>query len=242
MVRIPPLGPALTALWHLLFELSDRFPGAWCLIGGQMVTLHGLEQGRAEARPTVDGDVLVDIRVAPAALRQVADFLQHRSLEPDPDPDGKVHRFTRPLGNNFIIVDVLAPDNVGHRADLTTSPPGRTLEVPGGTQALARVERVRVLVEGRLGEIPRPTILGAILIKTAAVNLPGGSERHLIDLAFVLSLLANPVQERGTLTASERTKLRACPLLDREHAAWRSLREQEANAGYAALRLLIGVA
>ena len=35
-----------------------------------------------------------------------------------------------------LAIDVLAPEGVGARADLSTEAPGRTIEVPGGTQAL----------------------------------------------------------------------------------------------------------
>jgi hypothetical protein len=238
-IVMPPLGPALTTLWHLLFELSVYMPVNWCLIGGQMVLLHGLEQGRTDARPTVDGDVLVDVRAASTALRQVADFFVERSFEPDPGPDGNVHRFKRLFEKQFIVLDVLAPDNLGPRVDLTTRPPGRTLEAPGGTQALARVETIEVVAGGRVGEIPRPNLVGAILMKASALNLPGGAERHVTDLAFLLSLLTDPVGERLSLSAGEKMKLRRSGLLDRDGSGWRSLPVAQANAGYAALRLLI---
>jgi hypothetical protein len=117
--------------------------------------------------------------------------------------------------------------------------PGRTLEAPGGTQALARVGTVQVVAGGRRGEIPRPNLLGAILIKASALHLPGGVERHVTDLAFLLSLLTDPMGERSCLSAGEKKKLRRCGLLDRDSLGWRSLSAAQANAGYAALRLLV---
>jgi len=45
-----------------------------------------------------------------------------------------------------VIIDLLAPEGVGEHADLTTTAPGRTLQVPGGTQALSRTELVTVQV------------------------------------------------------------------------------------------------
>lgn len=237
-VVMPPVGRALTRVWHLLLELSDELPGVWCLIGGLMVALHGLEHGRTDARPTADGDVLVDIRADPAALRRVAEFLTARSLRPDPGPDGLLHRFRCTIGSDEISVDLLAPDNVGARADLTTSPPGRTIEVPGGTQALRRTERVRLNVEGRTGHIPRPSLLAAILGKTAALNLPGDSQRHYHDLAFLLALMPDPGTARAELSGHERRRLRGCPLTSRDHPAWNRLPGEDADAGHAALRLL----
>ena len=238
VVVMPPLGRALTYIWHLLFELADEVPGVWCLIGGQMVALHGLERGRTDARPSADGDVLVDIRADPTALHKISNFLISRSLQPDPGPDGILHRFKGSVDSHEVQVDVLAPDHVGERADLTTRPPGRTVQVPGGTQALIRSEYVLVQVEDRTGKIQRPSLLAAILAKVEALNLPGSPQRHLHDLAFLLALMPDPVVARSSLTAKERTKLRACPLLDRSHRAWRSLPEADAYAGYAVLKLL----
>jgi hypothetical protein len=100
-----------------------------------------------------------DIRADPLALRRIAEFLTAHSLDPDPGPDGLVHRLKGYVDSDQIVIDVLAPDNVGSRADLTTSPPGRTIQVPGGTQALSRAEHVRVAVGGRVGLIPRPNLL-----------------------------------------------------------------------------------
>jgi len=63
-----------------------------------MVMLHGLEHGRrSDTRPTADGDVLVDIRVPPAALREIASFLAENGLEPGLAPEGIQHRFKREL-------------------------------------------------------------------------------------------------------------------------------------------------
>ncbi len=159
-------------------------------------------------------------------------------MKGDPGPDGILHRFTGHVGADEIVIDVLAPDNVGARADLTTSPPGRTIQVPAGTQALNRADYVRIQVEGRIGRVSRPALPAAIIAKAAALNLPGESERHEQDLAFLLSLMRDPLGARSALSANERGKLRACPLNNRSHRAWRYLPESGADAGHAALRLL----
>ena len=240
VIVLPPLGRALTHVWHLLFDLADELPDVWCLIGGLMVALHGMEHGRTDARPSADGDVLVDVRADPTALHRITAFLTARSLEPDPGPDGILHRFKGAVDSEEILIDVLAPDHVGARADLTTSPPGRTIQVPSGTQALHRSEYVQVQVEGRIGQIPRPSLLAAIIAKAAALNLPGDSQRHQHDLAFLLALMPDPMLTRSSLSETERRKLRACPLIDRSHRAWAYLPEADANAGHAVLRLLAG--
>jgi hypothetical protein len=100
IVRMPQLDPALSQVWHLLFELSEAQPDSWCLVGGLMVMLHGLANERSDTRPTADGDVFVDIRTRPAALRQVTAFLREHGLEPELAPDGIQHRFTRKTDKN----------------------------------------------------------------------------------------------------------------------------------------------
>ncbi len=75
VIVMPPLGRSLTHVWHLLFDLEESLPGAWCLIGGLMVALHGLEHDRYDWRPSTDADVLVNIRAYPAVLRRIAGFL-----------------------------------------------------------------------------------------------------------------------------------------------------------------------
>ncbi len=238
VVVMPPLGRSLTRVWCLLLDLAEAAPEVWCLIGGLMVALHGLEHGRSDARPSADGDVLVDVRADPTALRRITDFLIANSMAPDPAPDGIVHRFKGGVESDQIVIDVLAPDNVGSRADLTTAPPGRTIQVPGGTQALNRMGYVHLKVEDRIGRIPRPSLLAAIVAKASAVNLPGNSERHYQDLAFLLALMPDPLAVRQTLTRSDRRRLRNCALNSRDHRAWQHLSYADANAGHAALRLL----
>ena len=153
--------------------------------------------------PTADGDVLVDIRAQPGALRAVAGFLLERHFTPDPSPDGIVHRFRLASSEADAVIDVLVPDNVGVRADLTTDPPGLTLQVPAGTQALRRTELVNVLAEGRLGTVPRPNLVGAVLVKVAALSLPGDARRHETDIAFLLACMPNPLEAGKELTSRE---------------------------------------
>lgn len=71
--------------------------------------------------------------------------------------DGTAHRYRRNgrNGGRLVTIDVLAPDGVGERADLTTTPPGHSIQVPAGTQALRRTERVTIKVGTRTGEVPR---------------------------------------------------------------------------------------
>jgi len=238
LIQMPQLSRALTQVWHLLFDLSQAQPDSWCLVGGLMVMLHGLEHGRSDLRPTADGDVLVDIRARPGALREITRFLSEQGLAAELAPEGIQHRFKRRADDGDLHVDVLAPDHVGARANLTTTPPGRTIEVPGGTRALQRSGRVSVHVDGRTGQIRRPDIVGAIVVKLEAIGLPGDPARHYQDLAFLLTILREPRQGRSELTPKERAKLRACQLQNRDHRAWRLLSVDDVNQGHAALQLV----
>src|SRR5258706_5616722 len=77
----------------------------------------------------------------------------------------------------------------------------------------------RYKLRARIGRIPRPSLLAAIIAKAAALNLPGDSQRHQHDLAFLLALMPDPMSTRSALSETERRKLRACPLIDRSHRA-----------------------
>lgn len=92
--------------------------------------------------------------------------------------------------------------------------------MPVGTQALTRTERVTVTHEGRSGTIPRPTLLGAIIMKAAATELPGPA-RHYRDLALLCSVVDDPFDLAGQLAAKDRQRLRkARALADDSHVAW----------------------
>lgn len=136
------------------------------------------------------------------------------------------------------MIDVLAPEGLGERADLTTSPPGRTIEVPGGTQALNRTEHVRVMHEGRSGTIPRPTLLAAIVGKSAATALPN-AERHYRDLALLCALVEDPFAMAEQMTSKDRHRLRlADALLEPSCPAWLLVPASRRAAGQIAFGIL----
>ena len=65
---------------------------------------------------------------------------------------------------------MLAPDRLGSRARLALGG-GRTIEAPGGSQALVRSSVVKVeLTDGSTARVRRPTVVGALLGKVAAVT------------------------------------------------------------------------
>lgn len=225
-ITLPPLGSPVDELWHVLLDLDETLAVPWTLIGGQMVLLHALEHGQVPPQVSQDVDVVADIRAVPTAIKDVIAALEGYGFTLEGiGPDGVAHRYVRSAKaagtTRKLTVDVLAPEGVGSRADLTTTKPGRTLQVPGGTQALERTERVIVIHEGRQGNVPRPTLLAAVIGKAAACGLPGDPARHLRDLALLCALIEDPFALEDEMTTKDRQRLRCASALDDpEHPAW----------------------
>ena len=239
MIELPPLGELDVELWHALLDIADRMASDWTLIGGQMVLLHALEHGRAPQRVSEDLDLVVDARVRPLALPRMLSTLDDLGFAAVAiSHDGVAYRFSRGRTS----VDVLAPDGVGPRADLRTVGAARTVEIGGGSYALSRSGPVSVSAAGRSGEIPRPDLAGAILIKAVAAtrDTRRGPERHLNDLAFLLSLVADPIAMRDDLGATNCARIRRVTGIHGAHSeAWTLLGDDATAAdGYAALRII----
>lgn len=241
VVELPPLAAPVDQLWHVLLDLAEQLTVPWTLIGGQMVLLHAIEHGQVPPQISQDGDILADIRADARGIAQVVARLEALAFDlAGISADGLAHRYIRPAEPTEVVVDVLAPEGLGERADLTTSPPGRTLEVPGGTQALARTELVAVVHEGRRVEVPRPTLLGAIVAKATAVELADPA-RHYRDLALLSALVVDPFDMLDQVTNKDRQRLRrAKALSDDAHPAWSLVPEQVRAQGQIAFGVLLG--
>ena len=126
VIVLPSLLGGQAESWAALVELALAFGDNWLLVGGQMVFLHEVERGATDVRPTDDIDVVVDLRAEPAGLARIHSALISASFDQDsPGPEGTAHRYRR----GAAVIDVLAPDNVGKRAQLTLGS-GRTIEAP----------------------------------------------------------------------------------------------------------------
>ncbi len=237
MIVLPDLGDHTVELWPALLDIAEAVPVDWVLVGGQMVLLHALEHGVAWPRVSMDLDLLVNVRVA-TRLRTFVAGIEALGFELDGmSPELVAHRYRR----GRAAVDVLAPDGVGERADLTTTPPGRTLQIPGGTQALQRAEQVAVRYGERTGVIARPTLLGSIVGKACAVDVDDVPRNQEIDLALLLSLVEDPFVLRDQLTGKDRQRLRRrSAMTDPSHRVWRSFDRDAAANAIAALRILVG--
>jgi len=180
-----------------------------------MVFLHALEHDVTPPRISTDLDVLVNARVTGRPIAAFAAGVEDLGFELDGiSPDGIAHRYRR----NRVTIDLLAPEGLGERTDLTTTSPGRTLQVPGGTQALDRTELLPVATSARSGRVPRPSLLGAIVGKAMAVAVDDVPNAQRLDFVFLLSLLDDLFAVVAQLTTKDRQRIRARKeLIEGEH-------------------------
>ena len=208
VVQLPPLARGQAESWAALIELAPVFGDNWLLVGGQMVLLHEVERQATEIRPTIDIDVVVNLRAEPDGLARVHDTLISAGFEQDmPGPDGAAHRYLR----DGAVFDVLAPDNLGERAQLTLGV-GRTIEAPGTSQAFRRSGMVTVESDAGSAEIRRPELLGALIGKAAAVSKITSQSRasrakHMRDFDSLACLLGAADRAIADLSRGERKLL-----------------------------------
>lgn len=241
-IRLPSMGQPVDELWTFLLDLAERLTVRWTLIGGQMVMLHALEHGRSPSQVSQDGDLVADVRADQGSLHTVVEALELAGFGLESmSTFGIAHRYTRSTAGRPVVVDLLAPEGVGERTDLSTTPPGRTIEVPGGTQALDRSVLVVVDHAGRSGRVPRPSLLGALVIKGAACGLGGDVSRHHRDLALLCSLVKDPFALAEQLSAKDRQRLRFASAIAEEpdHVAWQLLPSDVRTDARTTLRELI---
>jgi hypothetical protein len=156
-----------------------------------MVFLHAHQAGVAPRRVTLDLDAVADARtVARATTSLTAALLELGWQLPDENvsTDQLGYRFvlrtpgtqSHPAGPDLSF-DMLVPEGLGPRTDTTTVPPARAVAIPGASRALARTSRQPVVLGSRHGTVPRPDLLGALVIKSlAAVRDRGTSIDPLV--------------------------------------------------------------
>jgi hypothetical protein len=208
--------PAAMDLWRAVALIADALDGhdtRWCLVGGLMTALFAMEAGQTQ-RPTTDIDILADARQRPSGTRAVSERLRHLG-----GALTEVSGLDSERGFRFElqgqVVDVLAPD--GLAVSPTTTGGMRTIQIPGGSQALDRIEPVDVLVENRRARLFRPTLLGAILLKARSLKVHDRPQDQREDLITLLNLMTDPRTAAASMKATERRWLRSIePALDIE--------------------------
>lgn len=232
---LTPLVTPVGELWRTVFTVATNLPGDHVLIGGVMTFLHGAVVGRQPARVTRDVDVLCDVEVAASSIRDTVTALERLGYTIAAEaPDDSSHRYLGPNGEQ---VDVLAPLGVKPRPDLTTTPPGTTIEVPAGREAL----RHRVVVHAAFGEqsveLVVPDMARALKLKAAAYGqhyttapAKAWNSRHLEDLAFLASSIADPTEVIAGLRETG-SNLHLAAVLDAPgHHAWAAVGERAEDA------------
>ena len=240
-IIIATFGAAEALGWSTLFELDTVLADRWFLIGGELIRLHAAEAGVTPPRPTVDVDIVVNLQTRPDGLRVLADWLIGRGFtHADPTPGGLGGRYVAATTDGSAVFDVLATDHAGTRADLTTTPPARTVEVPGSRSVAGQIEAVHVRAATASGVAWRPHLAATLVLKARASNLPARGGRDVSDAAFVASLIADPIAARHSLSDRQRSHLRRLDmLLDADHPAWVALDDAAATRGHAALTLML---
>ena len=228
-VAILPSSDAEARVWATALEVSGLFADVpWILIGAQMVMLLEREVGRPSGRTTGDVDAIVDARAIVGGARAAAQRLVAAGFEP---ADAQhPYRFVRGDAQ----VDLLAPDHLGPHADLTTIPPATTMEIPGGTRALATARRLEVDVVGvGSGILPVASLAGAIVLKVRAWQARQAA-RDAEDLVHLLEIVHDVAAVRSELKLAERRALgHVRPLTDPTRRVWRVARDpQEAQAAF----------
>lgn len=170
-----------------------------------MVALFAIEAGQI-SRPTADIDILGDARQRPSATESIA-----RQLTDLGATRYEIGGFESEKGFRFAVdgqvVDVLAPDGLGRPA--MTDAQFQTIQIPGGSQALSRIETVVLVIDDDRVPLHRPTLVGAILLKARSIRVHSRPEDQRQDLITLLGLVTDPRSVAATLTPAERRWLRA---------------------------------
>lgn len=188
IILMPAMTDPQMQAWLTLLDLHEQIPSGWTIVGGQMVLMWCAERGATMSRPTDDADAVLDVRMNQEILLTFTSALSERGYDPVTGSSGVQHRWK----NGDAVVDVLIPRHLGPvGANRRGAGGGRTIETPGAQKVLDRSEDVRVQIAERVGMVPRPSLLGAIVGKSAAytVQLDRSRDRHLGDLVLLASVL-----------------------------------------------------
>lgn len=187
-IELPDLPFGQYQSWVGLLELANKLSTGWTLIGGQLVQLHCWEKDKSPARITTDIDTVLNVVSNPNILKIFTKTLQELGFTPKTSADGMQYKWTRDLAE----IDVLLMDNIGERARLREGISGApSLETPGGRKVLDFNEQIEVGLNGLSAVINRPSLAGALFIKSVAASNPSdfSRDRHLIDFAILTTLI-----------------------------------------------------
>jgi hypothetical protein len=204
LIELNPPDEESRKLWQRALAVMAELDGDWSLVGGLMVQLHATRHGAPSIRPTVDIDILANSRRRPSATELIAQKLQELGFEVDQQALLVAPPTAFRFEHDGAVVDVLAPEGTGTRTPPRTIGGYRTVSISGGSQALARTERVRArLGGGQEVEVRTPSLLGAILLKARAIR-SDHRDQDREDLALRLSCVDDPIGLSAQLKPTER--------------------------------------
>ncbi|MBD1536825.1 hypothetical protein HC749_01395 [Arthrobacter sp. S13_S34] len=189
-IELPAMPDDQEEAWKAIFQIYKGLPHGWVLIGGQASYLHAVERSAPIVRATTDADFALDIRGYPKMLHDFTALLEELGFESKGESmDGHQHRWLR----GKAIVDVLIPRHLGERAASRRGVTGgTTIAAPASQQAIDETETVEVTAGATTGHVNRPTLLGCIIGKAAAMKIVNDSarERHVSDFLSLASVVA----------------------------------------------------
>jgi hypothetical protein len=204
VIVMPAMPDTQEQVWRSLLQLAAILPRGWTVVGGQMVHLHCAEREREPHRTTTDADAVVDIRADRGMLSRFTGALRGLGFtSAGSSADGHEHRW----GNGEAIIDVLVATHLGRSQAVTGVTGSTTVGAPGAQQALDRSEPVKVRVGDVTGTVFRPNLVGALVMKGAAVSVPSSDyARHKADFALLATMI-RPRDDFSALTKRDRQHL-----------------------------------
>lgn len=242
------LLPRHVRAFDTIAQLGVRFgPNRWVIVGGLMVMILGREyEARSpRAEGTKDADILVDLVTSPGLLAEVAHFLESMGYELQEGPGDETKAARCTFVYHSAQIDVLCPDDTPEGQLVIPDRHVASIAIPGGRRAFETARPVSLLYseERPNAEVFVPTLAGAIAVKTAAAVDPRTAEspRHAQDVAFMLTIPADPELTRSGLVEADIRLLRQLlpQIKDARSAVWQQLDAPQRQVAQATYEFLV---
>jgi hypothetical protein len=238
-----PSRYGLNGAFEMLLALDESVRAPWTLIGGLMVLVHCMENDAPYTRPTDDADIAVNVFTHRNAIALLTRELRDAGFTDQTPP---ALPGDRQLSYRWVLddvhVDVAVPPKANDQDDQPTAVTGRpAVELVATQQALRRTQRVAINVADRRGNLRRPDLLGAIVIKAAAAVAdrrdPDRHRQDLVTLADILAFTGRHTEYAPQMRPKDRDRLRRAQGVIRQRQ-WRAARDPA--AAQAAFQYLLG--
>jgi len=209
-ITIADPTPVEEAVWAEAIALATLSPD-WVLVGGLMVNLFALQHRILPVRATDDIDALFRLETVAASVSDFGTVLAGRGYTVTNTDlvNNRSYRLTRDTPRT--VVDVLIPRRKrAPRARVTIVGSGtHPVAVAGGSEALRHVEQVVVTCGATSGPLRRPSLTGALLMKSKAAVVDSIAQRHREDLAVLYACVDDPATIAAAIGTTDRATLGA---------------------------------